>query len=323
MKKKRLLGRIGLFFLFWGQFSLCEAVVDRVVAIVNGEIITLSEVERRSPPLKAAIGIEDRLERKERVYEIFQQVLEKLIEERLIDQEARKSGFKVSSKEVEGAVEDIKRRNAINQEQLEKALAVEGLTFDAFKQEIEKKLVRTKLINFAIKVEPKAGEVELRDFYLKHSDRYRVNESYRPSHIMFLVPPEARPDQIRKIRRRCQEVLDRIQKGEEFGQLARLYSEDPSSAKDGGDLGYFKRGELVPSLEKEATRLQVGELSGVIRTDMGFHILKLLDRKGGTPPPFEEMREKVQADYYEKEMEKALQQLLTRLKEKSFIEIKL
>ena len=104
--------------------------------------------------------------------------------------------------------------------------------------------------------------------------------------------------------------------------MALLYSED-ISAKDQGDLGYFKRGELLPELEKEALRLQVGEVSGIIRTNLGFHIIKLLDRKGGTPLPFEEVKEKVKADYYDKEMEKAFQQFLGTLKEKSVIEIKL
>jgi parvulin-like peptidyl-prolyl isomerase len=172
-------------------------------------------------------------------------------------------------------------------------------------------------------VEHKVGEKELRDFYQKNQDRYRINESYRPSHILFVVPKEATSDQIRQVRKRCQEVLERIKKGDDFGELARRYSEDASSAKDGGDLGYFKRGELLPALEKEAIRLQVGEVSGIIRTDFGFHLLKLFDRRGGKPPPFEEIREKVQADCYEKEMEKALQQFLTKLKERSVIEIKL
>jgi peptidyl-prolyl cis-trans isomerase SurA len=298
-------------------------VVDRVVAVVNEEIITLSEVERWSRPLPGEIQIEDRLERRERVQEVFRKVLERLIEEKLIDQEVKKSGFKVSGKEVEGTIEGIKRKNGINQEQFERLLAAEGLTFEAFKKDVEKKLLRSKLVNWAVKVEHKVGEKELRDFYQKNQDRYRINESYRPSHILFVVPKEATSDQIRQVRKRCQEVLERIKKGDDFGELARRYSEDASSAKDGGDLGYFKRGELLPALEKEAIRLQVGEVSGIIRTDFGFHLLKLFDRRGGKPPPFEEIREKVQADCYEKEMEKALQQFLTKLKERSVIEIKL
>lgn len=104
--------------------------------------------------------------------------------------------------------------------------------------------------------------------------------------------------------------------------MALLYSEDASS-KNRGDLGDFKRGELVPAFERAALRLKVGEVSEIVRTDYGFHIIKLLDRKGMEPLPFEEVKEKVRADYYENEMEKAFRQYITTLKEKSVIEIKL
>jgi parvulin-like peptidyl-prolyl isomerase len=131
------------------------------------------------------------------------------------------------------------------------------------------------------------------------------------------------PEQVRGIRRKSQKVLERIKEGADFAKMAMEYSEDTSTRKEGGDLGYFKKGELLPALEREASKLQIGEVSGLIRTELGFHILKLLDRKGGEAPPFEEIKEKVEADYYEKEIEKALQQFLSKLKEKSIIEIKL
>jgi peptidyl-prolyl cis-trans isomerase SurA len=320
---KRVIFRFGLFFfLLFGSFSSSEAVVDCIVAVVNQEIITLSEVEKWVGPFQEEIQTKDRLERRERVREVYRKVLEKLIEEKLIDQEVKRSGVKVTSKEIEGALEEVKRRNAATQEDLEKALANEGLTLEAYKKEIEKRLQRMKLINWAVKVESQAGEKEWRDFYQKNIDRYRSNESYRPSQILFLVPKGATPEEIREIRKKCEKVLEKVKGGEDFGEMVLLYSED-ISAKDRGDLGYFKKGELLPEFEKEALRLQVGEVSGIIRTNFGFHVIKLLDRKGGTPPPFEEVMEKVKADYYEKEMEKAFQQFLSTLKEKSVIEIKL
>ncbi len=319
----RLLFTLGLFFLIYGWVSSSEAVVDRIVAVVNQEIITLSEVEKVSHPLQEEIQTEDRLERRVRIQGVFRKVLERLIEEKLIDQEAKKSGIKVSSKEVDGAIEEIRRRHAVDQGDFGKFLATEGLTLEGLKKQIEKQILRTKVISWAVKVEPKAGEKELRDFYQKNIDRYRVNESFRLSQILFLIPKEATPDQMREVRKRCQKVLERIRGGEDFGEMALLYSEDPGSRKDRGDIGYFKRGELLPALEREELRLQVGEVSGVVRTEFGFHIVKLLDRKGGEPPRFEEIKEKVQADYYEREMEKAFQQFLSKLKEKSVIEIRL
>jgi len=322
-RMKKLLFGTGIFFLCYGPISPGGAVVDRIVAVVNQEIITFSEIEKWSRPFEQQIQAEDRLERRERIQEVFRKILDRIIEEKLIEQEAKKSGIKVTSKEIEGAVEEVKQKNKIGQEELERALAAEGLTLEAFKKELEKRILRTKFVHSAVKVEQRAGEKELIEFFQNNVNQYRVNESYRPAHILFLILPEATPEQIRGIRKKSQKVLEKIKEGADFAKMAMEYSEDTSSRKEGGDLGYFKKGELLPTLEREAMKLQVGEVSDLIRTEVGFHILKLLDRKGGEPPPFEEIKGKVQADYYEKELEKAYQQFLSKLKEKSIIEIKL
>jgi peptidyl-prolyl cis-trans isomerase SurA len=319
---KRFFLLFGFFLFFYGPISLSEAVVDRVVAVVNQEIITLSEVEKWINPLKEEIVTEDRLEKREQMQALCRQVLEKLIEEKLIDQEVKKSGIKISSREMEATLEEVKRRNAATQEDLEKALAADGLTLEGYKKQIEKGLQRQKLINWSVKVEAKAGEKELREFYQKNMGRYRTNETYRTGHILFVIPKGATPEEIREIRKKGQKVLEKIKGGEDFGEMALLYSEDASN-KEQGNLGYFKRGELLPAFEREALRLKVGEVSGIVRTEFGFHIIKLLDRKGVDPLPFEEVQEKVKADYYESEMEKAFKQYLSTLKEKSVIEIRL
>ena len=313
-----------LGFILWlcGPIPFSEAVVDRVVAVVNKEIITLSEVEKRIPPLKETMVTEHRLEKQERMQAICREVLERLIEEKLIDQEAKRTGIKISGKDIEATVEEVKRRNNASQEDLEKALAVEGLTIETYKKQIEKTLQRQKLINWEVKVEEKPGEKELREFYQNNISRYRTNETYRPGQILFAIPKGATPEEIREIRKRCQNVLEKIRGGEDFGEMALLYSEDASN-KDRGDLGYFRKGELLPVFEREALHLKVGEVSGIIRTDFGFHIIKLLDRKGTDPLPFEEVTERVKADYYEGKMEKAFKQYLSTLKEKAIIEIKL
>ena len=320
---KKLLFGTGIFFLCYGPVVPGGAVVDRIVAVVNQEIITFSEIEKWGRPLQAEIHTEDRLERRERTQEVFRKVLDRIIEEKLLEQEAKKSGIKVTSKEIEGAVEEVKQKNKIGQEELEKALAAEGYTLEAFKKDLEKRILRSKFVHSSVKVEPKAGEKALAEFFQKNANQYRVNESYRPAHILFLIPQEATPEQIRGIRKKSQRVLEKIREGADFAKMALEYSEDTSSRKEGGDLGYFKKGELLPALEREAMKLQVGEVSDPIRTEVGFHILKLLDRKGGEPPPLEEIKEKVEADYYENEFEKAYQQFLSKLKEKSIIQIKL
>jgi peptidyl-prolyl cis-trans isomerase SurA len=320
---KRILPILGVILIsIFGSISSSEAIVDRIVAVVNQEIITLSEVERWIDPVQKEIPNEDRLERQARLHELRQKVLEKLIDEKLVDQEAKREGIKVAAKELEAAIEDIKQRNGFTQEDFEKALAKEGLTFEAFKKQIEKRLQSTKLIHYSVKVEDKGEEKNLRDFYQKNIERYGSEESYRPAHILFAIPKGATSEEIREIRKKCQKVLDKIKSGADFGEMALLYSQDISS-KDQGDLGPLKKGELLPAFEKEALSLKVGEVGGIIRTDFGFHIIKLIDRKGGGPLPFEEVIEKVKADYFAKEMDKAYKQFLAKLREKSVIEIKL
>ena len=322
MKKSFLL--FGFLLFLFGMVSPNEAIVDRVVAVVNQEIITLSEVEKQVSLLKdkEEIVAEDRFERQKQLQEINRNVLERLIEEKLIDQEAKKSGIKVSSKEVDATLEEVKHRNAATQEDLEKALTAVGLTLETYKKQIEKNLQRQKLINWSVKVETKAGEKEFREYYQNNIGHYRPKETYRPCQILFVVPKEATAGEVQEIRKKCRKVLERIKGGEDFGEMALLYSDD-ASRKDRGDLGYFKKGELLPAFEREALRLKVGEVSGIVRTEFGFHIIKLLDHNGADPLPFEEVKEKVIADYQVREMEKAFNQYLSTLKEKSVIEIKL
>jgi peptidyl-prolyl cis-trans isomerase SurA len=319
---EKILFGVGLLLFLSRPIPSIGTVVDRIVAVVNQEIITLSEVEKSVGPFEEEIKTGDRLERKERIQWVFRKALERLIEEKLIDQEVKKAGIKVGSKDVEGALDDIKKQNAVTQEDFEKALAGQGMTLEAFKKQIERRLLRMKLLHWATKVESKNGEQELRDFYQKNIDRYKKSESIRPSHILFIVPRDCTSQQVLEIRKKCQKVLEKIKGGEDFGEMALLYSEDVSS-KERGDLGFFKRGELLPAFEKEALRLRVGEVSGIVRTDFGFHLIKLLDRKGGGPAPFEEVRERVQMDRYEAETQKALKEFISTLKEKAVIEIKL
>jgi len=311
-------------FLFGFQGSLSEtvAVVDRIVAVVNQDIITLSEVEKWTSPLLENIQAEDRLEKKEQLRELRRKVLEQIIDDKLIEQEAKRAGVRVTAKEIESALEEVRQRNNATQEDLEKGLTKEGSTLEGFKKQIEKQIQRMKVLQWSVKTETKGGEKELLDFYQKNSNRYRSTEMYRPHHILFVIPKGATPEQVREAKKKCQKVLEKINKGEDFGEMALLYSED-ISAKDRGDLGYFKKGELLPSFEREALRLKVGEVSGIVRTEYGFHMIKLADRKGGGPVPFEEVKEKVQQDYQESEAEKAFKQFISTLREKSVIEIRL
>jgi peptidyl-prolyl cis-trans isomerase SurA len=320
MKKRVLL--MLCFLGVWGTVPTGSAVVDRIAAVVNQEIIMLSDVEKYMAPLNEDLPWNERWVLKERIQMNRQKALEFLIEEKLIDGEAKRAGVKVNAQDVEAGLEEIRKKNGLSKEQLERVVVSEGITLEYLKSQIEKKIQRGRVIQWSVKVDAKPAEKELKEFYQRNADRYRVAESYRPAHILFLLPKDAAAEQVQETRKKCQKVLDRIKAGEDFGEMALGVSED-ASAKDRGDLGFFKKGDLVPAFEKEALRLKVGEVGGILRTDLGFHIIKLIDRQGGLPQPFEKIRDKVQEDYYEAEREKAYKQFVSTLKEKSVIEIKL
>ena len=315
-------------FVLWAAvgllvpLGLSEAIVDRIVAVINQEIIMFSEVEKGMDGLREGILAENRWERQEQLREARQKVLSQLIDDKLIDLEIKRLGMKVTSKELDAAVEEIKRRNGVTQEEMERLLEKEGMSFETFKKQLEKEILRSRVIQWSVKVDATAGEKELKEFYQNTIDRYQSMEFYRPAHILFRVPQGATPQQVQEIRKKCIAVVGKIKAGEDFGEMALLYSED-ASAKDRGDLGTFKRGELLPSFEREAVRLRVGEVSEVVRTDYGFHVIKLLDRKVGTPLPFEEVKEKVQAEYYQYQLNKAFKQFLSSLRQKAVIDIRL
>jgi len=187
MKRLVILGFVILGLA--GDFSTTEAVVDRVVAVVNAEVITLSEVDRAIGPfLKEAVRAEDRLERKEQLNRVRRQALDTMIEEKLMDREIKRVGIKVTPREVETVIDDIKKQNKATQEDLERALAKEGMTFEQYKTQIEQRILRTKLVQWSVKVEPKASEKQLREFYEQNAERYRTPETLRPAHILFGIP---------------------------------------------------------------------------------------------------------------------------------------
>jgi peptidyl-prolyl cis-trans isomerase SurA len=312
-----------VFFIL--PVSLSTQVVNRVVALVNGEMICLSELQKLSSLFtKEGEKSNPAMSEEERMKEIQGKVLDQLINQKLLDQEAKRLKIEVSKREVDRAVEDVQKRNSFSRRELLNALKNEGLTMEAYREQIEQEMKKVRLIEYEIKTKISITDDAIKEYYIKNMAKPEIKEGMRIQQIFLAIPPGASEEKINEIRNLATTILSSLQQGEDFGVLAQQFSQDPS-AQAGGDLGFFKKGELLTVLEEAASRLKDGEVSPLIQSQLGFHIIKVLEKREGEVKLDGWMRSKdqIKSILYQRESEKMFEQWLKGLREKSIIEVKL
>ncbi|MCJ7508064.1 MAG: peptidylprolyl isomerase [candidate division Zixibacteria bacterium] len=278
MKKIILIISLLLLVGLFGSL-LAQEVLDRIVAVVGDQIILESE-------LKTQIQLygDQFLQNGVSQNELESTVLNQMIKDKLILIQAEKdTSIEITSEQVEQALdEQMKRLRArfASEEEFQAQLQKEGLTEKElrkrYKKAINDQLLRDKLLSSKIS-KISVSNKEVRDFYYNYQDSIPEQpEGVRLGHI--LIPIKTGPETIDQLKKKAQSILEMARKGEDFSELAKKYSDDPSSAQ-GGELGYFRKGDMVPSFEKATFALKVGEISDVVETQFGFHIIKLEDKK--------------------------------------------
>lgn len=201
----------------------------------------------------------------------------------------------------------------INKEMLYQEAIKKGLDkttdFQRKLEEFRKLTLVTELFEKEIMAKAKISEPELKDYYDKHKEEFTPTTQIKASHILVKTSAEA------------EKVLERLKKGEKFGDIAKAVSQDPGSAKNGGDLGYFSRGQMVPEFEKAAANLKVGEISIPVQTQFGFHIIKVTDKKKGAVIEYEKIKEMISQRLSGEKQKEAFDQYLAELKKNYKVEI--
>ncbi len=319
--------KIGIWLLIASFFltpaDLPGEVVERIVALVNNEVITLSELEEA-----AAYFFRDLKEttlpseREEKLKGARKEILTQLIESKLLEQEIKKRKVEVPERDVDAAIEEIMRENRLSENELKRTLAKDGLTYTAYRKRIHDGLGKMRLINREIKSKLVVKEEDLRKIYQEHLKDYIEPLEVKVQQIFVPVPQGATAEEREKTRKEAEILLEKIRTGEDFAQLARTHSSGPE-ASEGGILGFFKEKELTPELEGPAFSLKKGEVSGLIQGRDGYHILRVLDRKGGEPKLFAEVQDKIRDEKLKEESDQKFKEWIKALKEKAYIEIKL
>jgi peptidyl-prolyl cis-trans isomerase SurA len=322
LKIKRLFLLLGTLSLFQAPVILRGEVVEKIVALVNNEVITLSELEEMGRPVyEEVMKKSPPPEREQKLKEAHRAVLETLVEGKLLEQEIKKRKIEVPARDVDATIAEIMKSSRLSQNDLKKALAQQGMTYSSYRQKVRDELGKMRLVNREIKSKIVIEEERVRRVYQENLDRFTDPLQVKIQQIFLPVPANATQEEVAGIQKEAQSILERARKGEDFSELARKYSRGPE-ARDGGILGYFKEKELMPKLEGAGFGLKKGEVSDLVKTHFGFHILKVLDRKGGEPRPFAEVQSQIREEMIQAEAEKKYEEWMKELKSKSYIEIR-
>ena len=251
--------------------------VDRIVAVVNDEVITRQELRLH---LESALGQLQRQGMSPPPRDVLErQVLERLVIDKVQLQQAREVGLRVDDAQLEQALQRIAASNNPSLPQFRAALEKDGISFASFREEIRGEMTIARLREREVdsKIFISDGEI---DNYLNSASVPGAGEEYQLAHILLRAPESASPEQIQKLRAKADQVLERLHKGDDFGQLAAAYSDAPDGMR-GGNLGWRSLDRLPPMFAEASLKLQVGEVSPVLRSSNGFHLIKLLAKRGG------------------------------------------
>ncbi|MBU4371017.1 MAG: SurA N-terminal domain-containing protein [Proteobacteria bacterium] len=319
-----LAGTVAMFLCVSAQAGVADRIVaDRIVAVVNDEVITLSELNNAFEPYQERFTANYQgRDREKALGETRAALLNRMIDNLLMEQESRKTGITVRSEEVTDAINDMQKQRKVSPDEFQKALQQEGMTLDAYRKDIRDQLVRLKLIRRDIKSKVAVTDEEIGEYYRKHREDYEGKEAVRIKQILLLLPKEENPAAKEKLRADADAIHKRLLNGEPFEMLSAKFSQGPAAA-EGGDIGYIERGMIHSEVEDAAFTLPLNQISGVIESPVGFHIIQVVDRRGAGLKAIENVREEIREKIDREKMEKKFGEWLAELRKKSHIEIKL
>ena len=322
MSKQHRFLALALFFLFAATTPSWGEIVDRVIAVVNDDIITQYELESTVELVLKRYGQSIRPEDRQRAArEAMKVFLDRMIDDLLLRQEAKKLGITVREEELNNTIQENLKRRKMSLEDLQQALVKEGSSYEKYREATRSDLIKMRIMQREIRPRISVTNDEIGAFYKEHRDEYEGTLRVRLQMIALPVSAESDAAVKEEQRIKAQTILKRIRTGEPFEVLANEYT--PGPAKTGGDIGYVEKGSLNPSLEEVAFGLKPGEMSDVIETSQVFYIIRALDRRGGGSFSVKATRENVEERIYRDKMEKKYAEWMAERRQKAHIEIRI
>ena len=263
------------------------AELPAVLARVNGEAVTRTDFDRLVKNMELGTGPIPAGRRDE----VLRGALDQLVTYTVMTQEAKARKIEVTDAEVDGRVKQMQSQFPSDAE-FKKALAARNLSVDQLRADARMDMMIGKMLDAEVAGEAAATDAEAREFYDKNPDKFKQGESARASHILIKVEPNADETVKKQAREKIDGILKRVRAGEDFAALAREHSQDGSAAQ-GGDLGLFQRGQMVPAFDQAVFALEPGQVSDVVTTQFGHHVIKLAEKRGASTVPYEQVSPRI------------------------------
>lgn len=295
------------------------AIVDKIVVVVNNEIITQREVDMILVPIfneyKNTYKGEELIRKTEEAREA---ILKQLIEDRLILSEAKKHNITVEQKEVDAKIEEVKRKMGTEAD-LEAMLNEQNLTIKELAERYREKLMTRKLIDQKVGAKIIITPLEVKNFYMDHREEFIQPEEIKLRSILIRTPGDVIGN--KQALERVQDILKRIKEGCEFEGLAKEYSQG-QGASEGGIMGYVKRGDLMPQVENIVFSLGEGQTSGIVQSQLGYHIFKVDEKRVRRNKELSEVKQDIEELMYREKANERLRGWIDSLAKNAYIEFK-
>ena len=325
MKRHPIFNRTIIVTLLLGvliPFSAIAADVpaDGKAADVNGKAITYADFERQLVMFQKQVMQGQAGQLPEALMQrLKDQVIRKMVGDELLYQEAVKKGLTIDKKSVDNEMIRIKRQFK-DDKQYQQQLKASGHTEENLRDQIQRQASISQLIKSEIVPTVDIKPEEIKQYYESNLDKFRRPERVRAQHILMKTEEGDSEEKKAAARKKLKDLHKRILAGEDFSALAKEHSEGPSSAR-GGDLGFFTRGRMVKSFEDAAFKLAPNEVSGIVETQFGYHLIKVLEHQAESNPAYEEVQPKIKSLLFNQQVQKKLEPYVTNLREKAKVEV--
>lgn len=300
-----------------------RTVLDRVAALVNGEVVTLRDLqERAGEDWRRADALPAGPDRDQATRRTLRRAWEALLAEKLFRAQAVTLQLEVSDAQVDSAIQDIKARNRFDDAQLDLALAGQGLDRATFKAQIKRELESMQVLNYRVRSRVKVTDEDLQNYYKTHPAAFGGELELHVRHLFLPLPADASPAAVKAAEARGQQLRQRAEAGEDFAALVRETTKGTAAEHD-GDLGWLKRGQIQKQLEDAFFGLADGQVSKLVRAGPGLHLFKVEGRRNAGGKTFDEAKEEIRDILVQEQTASYRDQYVAELKKDAVVEVRM